>query len=85
LHRLIRLFVSLVLPFIAGGIGSYVTAPAIPIWYDSLVKPAISPPNWIFAPVWTLLYLLMGAALYRLWPQGRLRLLFLIHLVLNAL
>ena len=48
----------------AGLIGSFFTVSAIPTWYATLVKPAFSPPNWLFGPVWTTLYIMMGAALY---------------------
>ncbi|MBI4129801.1 tryptophan-rich sensory protein [Candidatus Roizmanbacteria bacterium] len=51
-------------PLILGFIGSLVTTPAIPIWYTSLIKPDFTPPSWIFAPAWTILYILMGIAAY---------------------
>jgi benzodiazapine receptor len=64
-----RLTISLGLPFLAGVIGSLATFPAIPIWYAGLVKPDFVPPNWIFGPVWTLLYILMGLSLYIVWMK----------------
>ncbi len=48
----------------AGIVGSFFTISSIPNWYVSLNKPAFSPPNWIFGPVWTILYILMGISLY---------------------
>lgn len=59
-----RLGLSLALPLLAGFIGSAFTTPSIPTWYATLAKPAFNPPNWLFGPVWTLLYLLMGCAFY---------------------
>lgn len=47
-----------------GFLGSVFTVSAIPTWYATLSKPFFSPPNWIFGPVWTLLYILMGYSLY---------------------
>lgn len=54
---------------IAGLIGSYFTFPAIDSWYADLTKPFFSPPNWIFGPVWTLLYIMMGIAAYQVYQK----------------
>lgn len=54
---------SIAASFIAGAIGSLATIPNIPSWYVALKKPALNPPNWVFGPVWSILYLLMGIAL----------------------
>lgn len=61
-------------------------------WYDSLKRPVWTPPSWVFGPVWTLLYLLMGIAAWRVWARHgfgdrssrRALVLFLVHLILNA-
>ena len=66
-----KLVISLSLPFLAGFIGSYFTAPAIPTWYAGLRKPFFNPPNWIFGPVWTLLYLLMGISFYLIYKSKK--------------
>jgi translocator protein len=55
--------IALVAPLAVGLLGSIPTARAIPAWYRSLEKPAWNPPNWVFGPVWTTLYGLMGVAL----------------------
>jgi tryptophan-rich sensory protein len=54
----------------AGLIGAIFTTPAISTWYATLKKPSFQPPNWLFAPAWTLLFLLMGIALYLIWNKG---------------
>ncbi|WP_301664733.1 TspO/MBR family protein [Methanoculleus frigidifontis] len=54
----------------AGLIGTIFTTPAIPTWYAALTKPDLTPPSWVFGPVWTILYLLMGIALYLVWLRG---------------
>jgi translocator protein len=56
------------LPVIATSLaGNAVTMPKIGGWYAAIVKPSFNPPNWLFAPVWTLLFILMGYAVYRIW------------------
>jgi tryptophan-rich sensory protein len=87
---LIKAILCILLCLSAGGIGSAFTTAAIPEWYATLVKPSFSPPNWIFAPVWTLLYILMGLAASLVWqkglqsPQVRAALvIFLLQLILN--
>lgn len=55
---------SVVISYLAGGIGSIFTISQIENWYLLLNKPVFTPPNWVFGPVWNTLYLLMGIALY---------------------
>ena len=69
----------------AGIIGSFFTVSAIPEWYATLNKPAFSPPNWIFGPVWTILYILMGVSLYLVWVKKTVPAVFWLQLILNAL
>lgn len=65
--NLAKLIIAIVLCQMAGIIGSLFTFQAIPTWYADLAKPSFSPPNWIFGPVWTTLYTLMGISLYLVW------------------
>ena len=55
---------------LAGIIGSVFTVSSIQSWYTTLTKPALNPPSWVFGPVWTTLYALMGIAAYLIWKQG---------------
>lgn len=87
-----KLVVSILACLAAGGIGSIFTRSAIPTWYATLEKPVFSPPNWLFAPVWTLLYILMGIAAFLVWRKGSgnrqvktALIVFLIQLIINAL
>lgn len=62
------LFVAICLA--AGIIGSIFTFQSIPTWYAGLNRPDFSPPNWIFGPVWTTLYIMMGIAAYMVYAKG---------------
>lgn len=83
--------VCLISCFGAGAIGGVFTQSSIATWYAQLIKPELSPPNWVFAPVWNVLYFLMAIALYRLLISGerqgrRLALaLFVVQLLLNII
>lgn len=65
-----KLIVSVIGCELVGFFGTPFTISAIPTWYATLNKPPFAPPNWIFGPVWTLLYLMMGVAFYLIWKQG---------------
>lgn len=65
-----RLIIAVLGCELVGIVGGLVTASAIPAWYETLNKPVFAPPNWLFAPAWTLLYALMGVAFYLIWRQG---------------
>lgn len=65
-----KLLVSIAIPQLVGIFGSAFTISAIPTWYAALNKPEINPPNWLFGPVWTALYLLMGIAAFLVWKKG---------------
>ncbi len=68
--KIFKLIVFILICQGAGAIGALFTSPAISNWYTTIQKPSFNPPNWIFAPVWTLLFLLMGISLYFVWSKG---------------
>lgn len=83
------LILSILVCLLAGGLGSLFTSASIPTWYAGLNKPWFNPPNWLFAPVWTTLFVLMGVSLYLIASKGlknvRLQvILFGVQLVLNV-
>ncbi len=90
-RNLPKLLGSIALPLIIGFAGSLFTRPAVDSWFATLKKPIFAPPNWLFAPAWTLLYIMMGIAFYLIWQQGysvKLRLAFAVYalqLILNLL
>ena len=61
----LALFVGVCLAI--GGLGGAVTASSVTEWYPTLNKPSFNPPNWVFGPVWTTLYVMMGIAAWRVW------------------
>lgn len=69
-HPWIGLLASVIVCFAAAGIGSAVTTPQIDGWYETLAKPTWNPPNWLFGPVWTTLYLAMAVAAWLVWRQA---------------
>ncbi|MDD1774578.1 MAG: tryptophan-rich sensory protein [Methanobacterium sp.] len=91
LKEILKLILSIAVVFIAGSIGNYFTITEITTWYTALTKPTWTPPNWVFGPVWTTLFILMGIALYLVWSKGLKRKdvkiaigIFAVQLILNT-
>lgn len=92
MSKTLKLIASIAVCLSVGLAGSFFTAPSIPTWYATLIKPPFSPPNWIFAPMWTTLYILMGISLFIIWqkyPKNKKVIpalkLFAVQLFLNAI
>ena len=99
INKFSKLIIAIAISELAGLVGSVFTLPSIPAWYATLTRPEIAPPNWVFGPVWTTLYALMGISLFLIWKQHPYKLefvrmlrvwkwaiaLFFIQLVLNTL
>jgi translocator protein len=75
--------------FVVAGIGGAVTRTSVETWYPTLARPAFTPPDWVFGPVWTVLYAMMALAAWLVWRrigwQGSALLLFFVQLALNLL
>jgi tryptophan-rich sensory protein len=73
--KFLKLIVSLILPIGLGSLAGIFTAKAIPEWFDTLAKPSFNPPSYLFGPVWTALYILMGISMFLIWntPKTELR------------
>ncbi len=83
-----KIIVSILTPLLVGFIGSLFTATSVGTWYETLNKPSFNPPNWVFGPAWTLLYLLMGLSFYFIWKKGGCKkcyYIYFIQLFLNLL
>lgn len=90
--NIIKLTISILGCELAGILGGFFTQSSVQSWYSTIKKPSFTPPNWLFGPVWILLYLLMGISLYLIWnSKTDIKLknlaltLFLIQLGLNIL
>ncbi len=88
----LKLFDSILICEAAGILGAFFTMSQIETWYVTLQMPALSPPNYVFGPVWTTLYALMGVALFLVWREGintrqvkKALTVFAVQLVLNSL
>jgi tryptophan-rich sensory protein len=68
--QVVGLIVALLLPFLVVGISNAVTSSSLSDWYPNLIKPAWNPPSWLFGPVWTVLYLMMGVSSWLVWREG---------------
>ncbi len=69
LNKSIKFLISILICEFAGIIGSFFTVSQINTWYSTINKPTFNPPNWIFGPVWTTLFVLMGISLYLVWEK----------------
>ena len=85
----LKFLISILLPLSLGAIAGMFTSQSVPEWYATLNRPSFNPPNWIFGPVWTTLYILMGISFFLIWKQeaskvrNRAILIFLLQLLLN--
>jgi benzodiazapine receptor len=88
-NQITKLVVSLLVPLAIGGLAGAFTAEAIPEWYASLNQPSFNPPNWVFGPVWTILYIILGISLFIIWKleSGKKRnlaiFIFMVQILLN--
>jgi len=67
-------FIAFLAPcFAVSALGAAATASSVHTWYRALAKPSFNPPDWVFAPVWTLLFFMMAVAAWRVWRRDGLR------------
>lgn len=86
---ILKFLVSIIIPLSLGAIAGMFTSQSVPEWYATLNRPSFNPPSWIFGPVWTTLYILMGISFFIIWKQdvskerNRAILVYLLQLLLN--
>jgi tryptophan-rich sensory protein len=93
MQKTLRIATVIMTCLAVGYFSSLVTRENIPTWYATITKPSFNPPNWVFAPVWTLLYIMMGYAAGRIWNKidtdeanvKKAFIFFLVQLALNTL
>ncbi len=70
MKNIMRFVLAVALPLAVGGIAGFFTSASVKGWFTTIEKPSFNPPSWIFAPVWTLLYIMMGIAFYLVWTKA---------------
>ena len=86
-NKYISLVLILSITFIASVIGGFTTATFKEPWYSQIILPNFNPPSWVFAPVWTILYIFMSLAIWLAYTQSRkikLVKIYFIHLIFNS-
>jgi benzodiazapine receptor len=91
LTQAVALIAAITICFSAAAVGGLATSSGLASWYQGLERPSWNPPNWIFGPVWTILYLMMASAAWLVWRESRQQktgaalTIFMAQLVLNVL
>ena len=86
-NKYLSLIIILLITFIAPMIGSYATTTFKEPWYSEIILPSFNPPAWVFAPVWTILYIMMSVAIWKVWINlfdARVLKIYFIHLFFNS-
>lgn len=92
MSNFLKLVLSILICQLAGITGALFTAGSVTGWYATLIKPSFNPPDSVFAPVWTVLYFLMGISMFLIWKEGirnkevrNTFIIFIVQLVFNTL
>ena len=86
-NKYLSLFIILLITFLASAIGGFTTTSFKEPWYSQIILPSFNPPSWVFAPVWTTLYIMMSVAIWKTWINSfdlKLLKLYFIHLFFNG-
>ena len=86
-NKYLSLFIILLITFLASAIGGFTTTSFKEPWYSQIILPSFNPPSWVFAPVWTSLYIMMSIAIWKIWINSfdlELLKLYFIHLFFNG-
>jgi len=86
-NKYLSLLIILLITFIASAIGGFITSAFKEPWYSEIILPSFNPPSKVFAPVWTILYILMSVAIWRIWMKfsdRKVLNIYFYHLLFNA-
>ena len=86
-NKYLSLFLILLITFIPSTIGGFTTASFKEPWYSQIILPSFNPPSWVFAPVWTTLYIMMAIAIWKIWINSfdlKILKLYFVHLFFNG-
>lgn len=86
-NKYLSLAIIILITFSASFIGGYVTTSFKEPWYSEIILPSFNPPSWVFAPVWTALYIMMSIAIWRVWiklSDKKILEIYFYHLFFNA-
>ena len=87
-NKYLSLTFILLITFLASGIGGFTTASFKEPWYSQIILPSFNPPSWVFGPTWTILYILMSVAIWRIWIKyydNKILNLYFLHLFFNTI
>ena len=86
-NKYLSLFIILLITSLASAIGGFTTASFKEPWYSEIILPSFNPPSWVFAPIWTTLYIIMSIAIWKIWINSfdpKILKLYFIHLLFNG-
>ena len=86
-NKYLSLAIIILITFLAPAIGSYATSAFKEPWYSELILPSFNPPSWVFAPVWSTLYLMMSFAIWKIWTKifdSKILKIYFIHIFFNS-
>lgn len=69
MNNVVKFIIAVAIPLVVGSLSGFFTVTGVESWYQTINKPAWNPPNWLFGPVWTTLYVMMGVALFIIWKS----------------
>ena len=86
-NKYLSLIIIILITFLASVVGGFTTASFKEPWYTEIILPSFNPPSWVFAPIWSSLYVMMSLAIWKIWVKYfdvKILKIYFIHLFFNA-